>query len=146
MTTRLQHSFFFLAERGCIIVSIQAAPTDDELTALLRGAAQMLARNRPRYVVLDLTGLDVADSFSVQSLQRLCAVIHLYSVNMLIAGIQPEVAFSMAMRGLSLEGVSIVADLTDAFELLDHPTPAHGARKETGWRHRQSHREKRQPR
>ena len=92
---------------------------------------ELILKDRPYGVILDLTGLDVADSFSIQSLQRLCAVIRLYSVNLVIAGIQPEVAFSIAMRGMALDGVSIAADLTDAFAVLAHVSASYGLRKQT---------------
>jgi len=76
-------------------------------------------RYRSRCAVLDLSGLDVVDSFSVQNLQRLCATLQLYSVATVATGIRPSIAISMAVRGLSLRGVSIAVDLTDALASLE---------------------------
>ena len=144
MQKQLAHCVF-LAEHRCIIVAIQSAPTDDELTALSEHTARLLARDRPRSAVLDLTGLDVADSFSVQSLQRLCTIFHLYSVNMVIAGIQAEVAFSMALRGLGLNDVLVAVDLTDALALLEQlaGTRWTGSNKEVRHRLLQNHKPRR---
>ena len=109
----------FLRQRNCLIVSIQAPLDDQEMTALGRQVEEVLTRYHSSNVVLDLCGLDVMDSFSVHSLQQLCGTLQVHSVATVIAGIQPGVAISMALRGLSLKGVQIAMDLSDALALLD---------------------------
>ena len=112
----------FLRQRNCLIVSIQAPLDDKQMTALGRQVEEVLSRYHSSSVVLDLCGLDVLDSFSVRSLQQLCGALQLHSVATVIAGIQPGVAISMALRGLSLKGVQIAMDLSDALALLDPST------------------------
>ena len=124
MQTHLNHCTF-LAEHGSVIVSIQSPLTDDELVALCDYTARLLADEKPHGAVLDLTGLDVADSYSMQNLRRLCTLFHLYAVNIVIAGIRPEVAVIMALRGLGLKDEIHVADLTDALARLEQERKLH---------------------
>jgi rsbT antagonist protein RsbS len=109
----------FLKQRNCLIVTIESPLSDGEFKALCSQVAESIVRNRSRCAVLDLSGLDVVDSFLVQNLQLLCATLQLYSVATMVTGIQPSIAISMAVRGLSLRGVSIAIDLTDALARLE---------------------------
>ena len=118
MQTQYGHCLF-LKQRKCLIVSIESPVNDGEFKTLCSQVAELIVRYRSRCAVLDLSGLDVVDSFSVQNLQRLCATLQLYSVSTVVTGIQPSIAISMAVRGLSLRGVSIAVDLTDALARLE---------------------------
>ncbi len=112
----------FLKQRNCLIVSIQQPLDDQELAKLGDQVMEVLKQYHSSSAILDLSGLDVMDSFSTQSLQRLCETLSMYSIATVIAGIQPGVAISMALRGLSLKGVRMAIDLSDALALLDPST------------------------
>lgn len=118
MQTQYGHCLL-LKQRNCLIVSIQSPINDAEFKTLCSQVAELIVRYRSRCAVLDLTGLDVVDSFSVQNLQRLCATLQLYSVATVVTGIRPSIAICMAVRGLSLRGVSMAVDLTDALAKLE---------------------------
>ncbi|MGE5624324.1 MAG: STAS domain-containing protein [Bacillota bacterium] len=111
----------FLKQHNYLIVSIQTPLTDAEFSALGGQVAELIMSYHSNGAVLDLSGLDVVDSFSVHNLRRLCETLRLYSVTTVITGIRPAIAISMAIRGLalSLKGVTIAADLSAAVELLD---------------------------
>ena len=109
----------FLKQRNCLIVSIQSPVNDGEFKALCSQVAELIVQYRSRCAVLDLSGLDVVDSFSVQNLERLCASLQLYSVATVVTGIQPSIAICMAVRGLTLKGAAIAVDLTDALARLE---------------------------
>lgn len=144
MQVHLSHCTF-LAEQGCIIVSVNSPLTDDELVSLCDYTAHLFARERPHGTVLDLTGLDVADSYSMQNLQHLCALFHLYSVNVVIAGIKPDVAVVMAVRGLGLKGEIYAVDLTDALTRLEQERKLHILARRAQ-RHARAHTHGRRPR
>ena len=118
MQTQYGHCLF-LKQRNCLIVSIQSPINDTEFKALCPQVAELILRYRSRCAVLDLSGLDVVDSFSIQNLHRLCATLQLYAVATVVTGIHPSIAISMAVRGLSLRGVSVAVDLTDALAKLE---------------------------
>jgi len=55
-------------------------------------------------VIIDLTGLDVLDSFGTRTLRDTAHMVRLRGAETVIVGLQPEVAFTMVQLGLTLEG------------------------------------------
>lgn len=108
-----------LKQRDYLIASIQAVLTDEDLVSLRDRLVQQVGSHRSRGVILDVTGLDVMDSFSVRTLRDLAHMIRLRGAHTVIVGIQPEVAFSMVQLGLRLEGVPTALDLEEGLAYLD---------------------------
>ncbi len=80
---------------------------------------QQVGRFRSAGVILDVTGMDVIDSFSVRTLRDLAHMIRLRGAMTVIVGIQPEVAFSMIQLGLRLKDVPTALDLEEGLAYLD---------------------------
>ncbi|MGD0905571.1 MAG: STAS domain-containing protein [Terracidiphilus sp.] len=101
-----------------LIASVQSALTDEDLVQLRDDLTQMVGRHHSRGVIIDVTALDVMDSFAARTLRSMAATIKLKGAHSIIVGIQPEVAFAMVQLGLSLTGVSTALDLEDGLNLL----------------------------
>ena len=69
-------------------------------------------------VIVDVTALDVIDSFATRTLRDVAYMIRLRGAETVIVGIQPEVAFSMVKLGLTLEGVATSLDLEEGLAYL----------------------------
>ena len=54
-------------------------------------------------MIIDVTALDVMDSFATGTLSDVAQMIRLRGAETVIVGIQPDVAFSMVHMGLTLE-------------------------------------------
>lgn len=108
-----------LKQRNYLIASIQAVLTDEDLIILRDRLVEQVGHYRSVGVILDVTGLDVMDSFSVRTLRDMAHMIRLRGADTVIVGIQPEVAFSMVQLGLSLEGVPTALDLEEGLAHLD---------------------------
>ena len=108
-----------LKQRDYLIASVQAVLTDQDLINLRDRLVAQVGRFRSDGVILDVTGLDVMDSFSVRTLRDMAHMIRLRGADTVIVGIQPEVAFSMVQLGLSLEGVPTALDLEEGLAWLD---------------------------
>ena len=74
---------------------------------------------RSRGVILDVTVLDVMDSFATRTLRDIAYMIRLRGAEMVIVGIQPEVAFALVRLGLKLEGVATALDLEEGILYLN---------------------------
>jgi rsbT antagonist protein RsbS len=74
---------------------------------------------RSRGVIIDVTVLEVLDSFACRVLRDLANMIKLRGAEPVIVGIQPDVAFAMVQLGLSLEGVVTALDLEEGLAYLD---------------------------
>jgi len=101
-----------------LIASIQSALTDSEVLQLQDNLAAQVGRFRARGVILDVSGLDVIDSFVSRALHAIAFTTKLRGADAVIVGIRPEVAFAIVQLGLSLEGVSTALDLEEGLALL----------------------------
>lgn len=117
-----------LKQRDYLIASIQSALTDADLLELRDDLAQQVGRLRARGVIVDVTALDVMDSFAARTLRHLAHMIRLRGAVTVIVGIQPEVAFTMVQLGLTLEDVTTALDLEEGLALLDLRTKGSGRR------------------
>jgi len=118
-----------LKQGDVLIASVQAALTDAGLVQLRDQLTEKVGRLRSRGVIVDVTALDVMDSFASRSLRNLAHMVKLRGAETVIVGIQPEVAFAMVQLGLRLEGVLTALDLEEGLEALNRartsPTRAH---------------------
>jgi rsbT antagonist protein RsbS len=111
-----------LKQHHYLIATIQAALTDADLLHLRDALAQQVGRYRSRGVIVDVTSLDVLDSFASRTLRDIAQIIRLRGAQTVIVGIQPEVAFAMIQLGLNLEGVATALDLEEGLAFLDQQT------------------------
>lgn len=111
-----------------LIASVQSALTDEDLIQLRDDLARKVTQYKSKGIVIDLTALDVMDSFAARTLRSMAATVRLRGARSVIAGIQPEVAFAMVQLGLSLAGVSTALDLEEGLALLSEKTPEEKAR------------------
>jgi rsbT antagonist protein RsbS len=89
---------------------------------LREALVEQVGRFRARGVIIDVTPLDVMDSFAVRTLRDLAYMTRLRGSETVIVGIQPEVAFAMVQLGLTLKGISTALDLEEGLAFLDART------------------------
>src|ERR1700735_671993 len=103
-----------------LIVSIQAALTDNELIQLRDDLSNQVGRFRATGVIIDVSALDVMDSFATRTLRGIAEVTKLRGAKTVIVGIQPDVAFAMIQLGLSLDDVATGLDLEEGLIAVAH--------------------------
>ena len=102
-----------------LIASIQSALSDADLMQLRESLVERVGKYRSRGVIVDVTALDVMDSFAVRTLRDIAHMARLRGSDTVIVGIQPEVAFAMVQLGLSLKGVATALDLEEGLAFLN---------------------------
>jgi len=102
-----------------LIASVQSALTDADLLQLQTDLAEQVGRFRSKGVIVDVTVLDVMDSFATRTLRDMAHTTKLRGAEMVLAGIQPEVAFAMVQLGLTLSDVATTLDLEEGLAYLD---------------------------
>jgi rsbT antagonist protein RsbS len=107
-----------LKQGDFLIATIQAALTDADLLHLRTALVQQVVRLRSRGVIVDVTSLDVMDTFASRTLREVAQMIRLRGAETVIVGIQPDVAFAMVQLGLKLEDVSTALDLEEGLAHL----------------------------
>ncbi len=108
-----------LKQGSYLIASIQSAPTDSDWRELRRILVERVGKLRSRGVIVDVTVLDVMDSFAARTLREIAQTVKLRGAEPVIVGIQPDVAFSMVQLGLSLGDVETALDLEEGMLVLD---------------------------
>jgi len=111
-----------LKQGDYLIASVQSELSDADLLKLRDDLVSRVGEFRSRGVIVDVTILDVMDSFATRTLRSMAHMITLRGAKTVIVGIQPEVAFSMVQLGLKLENVATALDLEEGMALLDRQT------------------------
>ena len=118
-----------LKQKNYLIASVQSALTDADLMALRDGLVDRVGRFRSHGVIVDVTALDVMDSFAVRTLSSHAKMIKLRGAQTVIVGMQPEVAFAMVQLGLTMTDVATALDLEEGLAFLNRsadPDPRNG--------------------
>jgi rsbT antagonist protein RsbS len=108
-----------LKQGDCLIASVQSVLTDADLLQFREDLTQQVGRFRSRGVVIDVSALDVLDSFASRTLRGIAHAVRLRGAETVVVGIQPEVAFAMVQLGLRLDGVDTAIDLEEGLALLN---------------------------
>jgi rsbT antagonist protein RsbS len=117
-----------LKQGDFLIGSVQSALTDTDIIEFRNALADQVGKNRSRAVIIDVSGLDIIDSFTARTIQDITNTVKLKGAAAVVVGIQPQVAFAMVQLGLYLDGVTTALDLDEGLALLAGMT--------AGWRAR----------
>ncbi|MEO5969319.1 MAG: STAS domain-containing protein [Bdellovibrionia bacterium] len=101
----------------CLIVTAQSDLTDTEWKQLQFTLLEKVASTHARNVILDMTGVNILDSFAGRMINDIAQMIHLGGAETIIVGIQPEVAWTLVQLGLRLKNVITLLDLEEGIEL-----------------------------
>ena len=102
-----------------LIASIQSALSDADFVSFRDDLAHKVGFYRSKGVIVDVTALDVIDSFATRTIRSLAMMLKLRGAQTVIVGIQPEVAFAMVQLGLALEEIATALDLEEGLAYLD---------------------------
>jgi rsbT antagonist protein RsbS len=106
-----------LKQGNVLIVTMQEA-SDHDLSQLTDDVAQKIGHFRAHGLVIDVSALDVMDSFATRTLSGIAYTARLRGAETVVVGIQPDVAFAMIQLGLSLNNVATALDLEEGMEIL----------------------------
>jgi rsbT antagonist protein RsbS len=112
-------SVAILRKGECFIASIQSDLSDPEVLALRDDLIERVGRFRARGIVVDVSALDVIDSFVARALRSIALTAKLRGAHTVIVGIQPDVAVAIVQFRLNLEPLRTALDLEEALALLE---------------------------
>ncbi|MDQ3895079.1 MAG: STAS domain-containing protein [Actinomycetota bacterium] len=119
-------SVAILRQGEYLIASIQSDLSDSEVLALRDDLAERVGQQRARGLIVDVTALDVIDSFVARSLRSVALAARLRGAETVIVGIQPDVAVAMVQFDLNLEPLHAALDVDEALTMLDRRTQGDG--------------------
>ena len=101
-----------------IIASIQSDLSDPEVVALRDDLIERVGQFRAQGIVVDVSALDVIDSFVARALRTIALTAKLRGAHTVIVGIRPDVAVAMVQFQLNLDPLRTALDLDEALALL----------------------------
>ncbi|WP_067689683.1 STAS domain-containing protein [Nocardia jejuensis] len=106
-----------------LIASVQSALTDADTERLQDDLMKYVSKYRAQGIIVDLTAIDVMDSFAARSLRTIAHMTKLRGAETVIVGLQPEVAFAMVQLGLTFEDMHTALDLEEGLAWLNRQVP-----------------------
>jgi rsbT antagonist protein RsbS len=107
-----------LKQGTILIATVQTAFTDSDAEHLRHDLMEQVGRHRAQGIVVDVTAIDVMDSFAARSLRTIAHMIRLRGAQTVIVGVQPEVAFAVVQLGLKFDDMHTALDLEEGLALL----------------------------
>ena len=105
-----------------LFVSIQIELQDDTVIRLQEDLADELAATAARGVLIDITAVEIVDSFIGRMLSMIGSISRLFDAETVIVGMRPAVAITLIELGLSLGGVRTALNAEKGLELLNGKT------------------------
>jgi rsbT antagonist protein RsbS len=101
-----------------LLVTIQVDMHDELAVRLLDDLTNMVTRTSAHGVVIDISALDMVDSFIGRMIADIAATSRILDAETILVGMQPAVAITLVELGMSLPGVRTALDVEKAMELL----------------------------
>ena len=108
-----------LKQGSILIASVQAALTDSDAERLRYDLMERVSLFRAQGIIVDVTAIDVMDSFAARSLRTIAHMTRLRGADTVIVGLQPEVAFAMVQLGLTFDDMNTALDLEEGLARLN---------------------------
>ena len=117
----------------CLLVSIQIDMHDKIAMALQDDLTQKLVATRSRGVLIDISALDLVDSFIGRMLSNMAAMARVLDAQTVVVGMRPQVAITLVELGLTLTGIQTALDVDRGLalinRLIDEPEGEYNARR-----------------
>jgi rsbT antagonist protein RsbS len=102
----------------CLLVTIQVDMHDRLAMRLQEDLTDQVAAIRARGVLIDISALDVVDSFIGRMLSNIASMSRVLDAKTVVVGMRPSVAITLVELGLSLPGVSTALDVDKGMALI----------------------------
>ena len=101
-----------------LLVTIQVDMHDQLALTLQDELTSRVVSDRARGVLIDISALDVVDSFIGRMLGNIAAMSRILDAETVVVGMQPSVAITLVELGLSLPGIRTALNVDRGMELL----------------------------
>lgn len=101
-----------------LLVTVQVDMHDRLAAALEEDLSARIVATGARGVLIDISGLEIVDSFIGRMLDNIAAVSRLLDADTVVVGMRPAVAITLVELGLSLTGVRTALDVDRGMALI----------------------------
>lgn len=101
-----------------LLVTIQVDMHDRLALTLQEDLTDMISRMGSRGVLIDISALDVVDSFIGRMLANIAQMSRILDARTVVTGMRPAVAITLVELGMSLEGVKTALNVDRGMQML----------------------------
>ncbi|MFJ2925957.1 STAS domain-containing protein [Streptomyces massasporeus] len=106
-----------------LLVTLQGDLHDSTAQQLQEDLAETISRTGVCGVLIDISGVEIVDSFLGRVLAEIAAQARLLAARTVVAGMRPAVAITLVELGLTLPGLSTALSTEAGMELLARQAP-----------------------
>lgn len=103
---------------ACLLVTIQVDMHDELAMRLQDDLTDQIARHESRGVLIDISSLEIVDSFIGRMLANIAAMSRVLDAQTVLTGMQPAVAITLVELGMSLPGIKTALNVERGMEML----------------------------
>ncbi|MCB8874233.1 STAS domain-containing protein [Acidisoma silvae] len=115
-----------------LLVTVQVDMHDRLAMALEEDLSEKIVATNARGVLIDISGLEIVDSFMGRMLDNIAAVSRLLDADTVVVGMRPAVAITLVELGLSLTGVKTALNVDRGMALIGTGFGAHDGADDDG--------------
>jgi len=101
-----------------LLVTVQVDMHDRLAMTLQEDLADRIVKARARAVLIDISALEVVDSFIGRMLGTIAAIARVLDAETVVVGMRPAVAITLVELGLALPGVRTALNVEKGMEIL----------------------------
>jgi len=102
-----------------LFVSIQIDLQDQSVVQLQEDLADELVATRATGVIIDITAVEIVDSFIGRMLATIGSISRLFDAETVLIGMRPAVAITLVELGLSLDGIRTALNAEQGLRMLN---------------------------
>jgi rsbT antagonist protein RsbS len=103
---------------GTLLVTVQAELDDALAESFQRDLLAAIERHGAAGVIIDISGLDIVDSYAARVLVDIGAMARLMGTDTILVGMRPEVAATLVRMGYPMSGVQTALDVDQGLARL----------------------------
>lgn len=101
-----------------LLVTIQIELHDELAVTLQDDLTQRLAKTGSRGVLIDISALEIVDSFIGRMLAQISSIVGVMDATMVLVGMRPAVAITLVELGMTMTGVRSALNVEKGLALL----------------------------
>lgn len=105
-----------------LLITVQVDMHDRLAVNLQDNLTELIVKHNARGVLIDISALDVVDSFIGRMLGNIAAMSRVLDAHTVVTGMQPAVAITLVELGLSLPGIRTALTVERGMEILKRDT------------------------
>jgi rsbT antagonist protein RsbS len=110
-----------------LLVTIQVELHDELAVTLQDDLTQRLDKTGARGVLIDISALEIVDSFIGRMLAQISSIVGVMDATMVLVGMRPAVAITLVELGMTMTGVRAALNVEKGMALLQSSVEESGA-------------------